>query len=343
MHVCCGPCFSYIQHDLKENGLLRMEELTYEKVDYTAFFYNFNIHKEEEYEKRKEAFIKLCNLTNTKYHILDKYGLDDFTIGVSKNVGKNKKFDKRCKFCYYERLYQTFLYAKENNFDIVSTTLTISPYQDHEVIKSIGKLLEREFNIEFRYVDYRPYYKKGQQMAKEYGLYMQKYCGCIFSLDEKRRLEELSDTAKKSNLKLLKPSTMFKSQIDNYKKNLLIQETSYKECEKIDDCYSSIINLLVIRKSDSKLIGMVNLKKQKNGVKMICIDYNIPKDEDKIEYEDEILKLALIKCRQYNENKILIKLRNDDILKESTISKSYGIIESKTVNDKEKNYYISLK
>lgn len=341
MHVCCGPCFSYIEHDLRKNGLLNAEKLTYEKVDYTAFFYNFNIHKQDEYEKRKESFIKLCNLTNTKYYILDKYGLDEFIFGVRKNVGKDKRFDKRCKFCYYERLYQAFLYAKENNFDIVSTTLTISPYQDHEAIKSIGKLLEEKFNIEFRYVDYRPYYKKGQEMAKEYGLYMQKYCGCIFSLKEKNRLEELSIAAKKSELKLLKPSTMFKSQIDSYKSSLLNKENYYFECEKLDSINMS--NLLVIRKSDNKLIGMVRLKRQEVDDKIVCIEYSILKDEIKKEYEGEILNLALIKCRQHNFNKILIKLRNDETLNKSVVSKNYGIIESEIVNENEKEYYINLK
>ena len=71
--------------------------------------------------------------------------------------------------------------TKENNFDIVSTTLTISPYQNHELIKKVGKNLQEEYGIEFIYVDYREHFREGQKMARGIGIYMQKYCGCIFS------------------------------------------------------------------------------------------------------------------------------------------------------------------
>lgn len=184
MHVCCGPCFSYIQEDLSKNGLLNADG-TYEKVDYKAFFYNFNIHMQDEYEKRKDSFIKLCDITSTKYYIYDKYGFDEFVSGVQDEVISQKKYKMRCSYCYYKRLYQTFLYAKENNFDIVSTTLTISPYQNHAEIKRVGEELSKKFNIEFRYINYTPHYREGQILAKKYGLYMQKYCGCIFSLNER--------------------------------------------------------------------------------------------------------------------------------------------------------------
>ena len=75
-------------------------------------------------------------------------------------------------------------YAKENHYDLVSTTLTISPYQKHEIIKNVGKKLEDEYGIKFIYLDYREHFREGQKMAREDCLYMQKYCGCVFSFDE---------------------------------------------------------------------------------------------------------------------------------------------------------------
>ncbi|MNI54272.1 hypothetical protein D3C73_1091620 [compost metagenome] len=81
------------------------------------------------------------------------------------------------------RLKKVFEYARENGYDIVSTTLTISPYQNHEIIKKVGKLLEKEYGVEFLYTDYTPHFREGQKMARDMELYRQKYCGCIFSID----------------------------------------------------------------------------------------------------------------------------------------------------------------
>ena len=182
MHACCAPCFVYIENDLKENGL-KIDDETYEKVDFTACFYNPNIHPKVEYERRKKAFEEFCKLKNCKNVVIDEYDLDGFAKEVVNNVGPNKKYNIRCEYCYYMRLKKVFEYAKENNFDIVSTTLTISPYQNHEIIKKVGKDLEKEFGIEFIYCDYRVHFRDGQKMARDLSIYMQKYCGCMFSID----------------------------------------------------------------------------------------------------------------------------------------------------------------
>lgn len=183
MHACCGPCFTYIEHDLRENGLLE-EDGSYSKdFYYKALFYNPNIHPKVEFERRKEAFETLCKIKNVDYDIIDEYNLNGFIKDVVENTGEGKRYKIRCNYCYYMRLKKVFEYAKENGFDIVSTTLTISPYQNHELIKEVGKKLEKEYNIEFRYIDYRQNYRQGQKMARELGIYMQKYCGCVFSFD----------------------------------------------------------------------------------------------------------------------------------------------------------------
>lgn len=183
MHACCAPCFVYIEEDLKRNGLLKLDG-SYEKVQYTACFYNPNIHPKVEYERRKNAFIEFCKIKNCDFVVLDEYDLNGYVKYVVENVGKDKEYKCRCEYCYYMRLKKVFEYAKENNFDIVSTTLTISPYQNHDIIKKVGKKLEEEYNIEFRYLDYRSHFREGQKKAREYGIYMQKYCGCVFSFDD---------------------------------------------------------------------------------------------------------------------------------------------------------------
>lgn len=183
MHACCAPCFTYIHKDLKENGIVT-EDGKREMVDFTACFYNPNIHPKVEYERRKNTFIDFCTRHECDMVVLDEYDMINYIKYVAQNVGQDKKYKFRCEYCYYMRLKKVFEYAKENGYDIVSTTLTISPYQKHEIIKKVGKKLEEEFGIQFIYMDYREHFREGQKMAREDGLYMQKYCGCVFSFDE---------------------------------------------------------------------------------------------------------------------------------------------------------------
>ena len=90
--------------------------------------------------------------------------------------------ENRCvKYCYRVRLEQTAKYAKENGYDTFSTTLLISPYQNHEALIEVAKTMAEKYGIEFLYRDFREGFREGQNKARELGLYMQKYCGCIFS------------------------------------------------------------------------------------------------------------------------------------------------------------------
>lgn len=84
------------------------------------------------------------------------------------------------------RLKKVFEYAKENNYDLIATTLTISPYQNHDLIEKAGRALEKEYGIKYLTTDYREHFRVGQKMARELGIYMQKYCGCVFSFDNGR-------------------------------------------------------------------------------------------------------------------------------------------------------------
>lgn len=185
MHCCCAPCFTYIENDIKENGI-KNNDGNKEKVDLTAIFYNPNIHPKVEYQRRKNAFIEFCKIKDCKNVIIDEYDMDNYIKYVVENVGKDKKYKVRCEYCYYMRLKKVFEYAKENNFDTVATTLTISPYQDHNLIEKAGRTLEKEFEIEYLTTDYTKHFREGQKMARDLGIYMQKYCGCVFSFDSGR-------------------------------------------------------------------------------------------------------------------------------------------------------------
>ena len=181
MHVCCAPCFITIEEDINENGMLIDGKR--ENVDLTAYWYNPNIHPKAEYERRKDSFIKYCQMKNVKNVICDEYDMNGFIKKVVEETGEGKKWNIRCKYCYYRRLDNVFKYASENGYDIVSTTLTRSPFQNHEAINNVAEELSKKYNVKYVYSDYRHTYYEGQKKAREYGLYMQKYCGCVFSFD----------------------------------------------------------------------------------------------------------------------------------------------------------------
>ncbi len=145
----------------------------------TLYFYNPNIHLYKEYEARRDTLIKLSELENYQKIIVDNYGLRDYL----KALGGD--FDERCQKCYEMRLEPAAKYASENGFKYFSTTLLISPYQKHDLIKNIAENCAKKYGAEFLYRDFRPLFREGQNEARRLGFYMQKYCGCVFSEEER--------------------------------------------------------------------------------------------------------------------------------------------------------------
>ena len=174
LHICCAPC-----------SIMSVKKLREDNFDVTGFWYNPNIHPYMEYRERRDALRNYSEMIDLPVIYKDKYGLDDFTKSVSNNI------EKRCNYCYADRLALTALYAKEHGFDGFCTSLLYSPYQNHEKIIEICRSLEEQFKIKFYYYDFRPYYREGVEEAKRIGMYMQKYCGCIYSEEDryKKRIE----------------------------------------------------------------------------------------------------------------------------------------------------------
>ena len=169
MHTCCAPCSIYC-----------IESLRKEDIEPTLYWYNPNIHPYIEYKTRRDTLKQYSEMINVKLILNDEYGLDEFCRNVIGNL-KN-----RCSnYCYKVRLEQTVKYAKENGFDSFTTTLFVSPYQKHEEIKKICEELAKKYDINFLYRDFRIGFREGQAKAREIGLYMQKYCGCIFSEEDR--------------------------------------------------------------------------------------------------------------------------------------------------------------
>ncbi len=170
LHVCCGPCAEWPVRVLQEEG-----------YNLTAFYYNPNIHPLYEHDRRRENARKLMEFRNVPFLQDDTYMEDEWRAHAW--IGK---YSSHCEMCYDVRMRKTAEEAARRGFPAFSTTLLVSPYQDHEGILSAAKKAAAEFGVEFFYRDFRPGYREGQNMAREDGLYRQKYCGCILSLDESK-------------------------------------------------------------------------------------------------------------------------------------------------------------
>ena len=178
LHSCCAPCSVYCVDTLRKEG-----------IEPTIFWYNPNIHPYKEYEARQECLKEYVTKENLQAIFEEEYGLDEFCRNVVNDL------DARCvNYCYPVRLKKTFEYAKKNGYDTVSTTLLYSIYQKHDYIKSLCVRFSQQYQIDFLYRDFRVGFWEGHDKAKnELNLYMQKYCGCIFS-EEDRYVKKKKDT-----------------------------------------------------------------------------------------------------------------------------------------------------
>lgn len=167
LHTCCGPCFLGVWEDLKDKDL-----------EVTNFFYNPNIYPEDEYLKRLEG-LQMAASGKSEGVVVGVYESEKHAEAIK---GKEDMFPTRCLDCYRLRLQKTAEYAKEHGFDSFSTTLLVSPYQQHEALKQIGEELGATYGIDFYYVDWRPFFRAGQEEAKIIPIYRQKYCGCKYSI-----------------------------------------------------------------------------------------------------------------------------------------------------------------
>ena len=168
LHTCCAPCSVYCVDSLRAEG-----------IEPTAFWYNPNIHPYQEYRSRRDALADYAASISQALAVRDEYGLRDFVRAVAEDIGG------RCAHCYACRLEETARYAAGHGFTHFSTTLLVSPYQDHDGIRRAAEALAARYGVAFLYRDFRPGFRQGQSKARALGLYMQKYCGCVFSEEDR--------------------------------------------------------------------------------------------------------------------------------------------------------------
>lgn len=176
LHSCCAPCSSYVLKYLSQ----------YFKI--TIFFYNPNIYPLDEYYRRVEEqkrFISDLKVRNKIEFIEGKYDTESY-YEIAKGLEEEKEGGIRCFNCYELRLKEAAIMAKKNSFDYFTTTLSISPHKNAQKLNEIGKNLSDEYDVKYLYSDFKKKegYKRSIELSKEYNLYRQDYCGCVFSKNE---------------------------------------------------------------------------------------------------------------------------------------------------------------
>ena len=165
LHACCAPCSSYVLEYLSAYFLI------------TVFYYNPNIYPDEEYNKRvaeQKAFIERFPAKHPISFVEGDFDKERF-YEVTKGLEKEPEGGKRCQQCFHLRLEETAKLAKAMQMDYFTTTLSISPMKNAQMLNDFKK---------------REGYKRSVELSKEYGMYRQDYCGCVFSYRSRQQEKE---------------------------------------------------------------------------------------------------------------------------------------------------------
>ncbi len=164
VHTCCAHCAAYTVEHWRQQG-----------YDVGGLWYNPNIHPYTEHQQRKESMKSLAQEIDLPLIVAGGYDIIEYFRRV---VGDESQ---RCRHCFDLRLSKTAEMARENDFNAFTTTLLISPQQEHDIIRETGTKIAGEHGPEFLYADLRKRYSESRHMTKSLNLYRQQYCGCIYS------------------------------------------------------------------------------------------------------------------------------------------------------------------
>ena len=168
LHICCGVCAAGAAETLAAEG-----------HQVIGFFYNPNIHPEEEYEKRLNVTRKVASELNFPLET-GPYAPDEW-LALTDSLKNEPEGGRRCPVCYRMRLQKTFDYMSSCGADAFTTTLTISPHKPAQVINEIGQQIGGD-NFLARDFKKKDGFKRAVQLAEKWELYRQDYCGCIYSM-----------------------------------------------------------------------------------------------------------------------------------------------------------------
>lgn len=176
LHSCCGPCSSAVLERISDY------------FDIDIFYYNPNIDSPYEFYRRSDEQIKLVEDLELDDKIdvkVIKYNHQEF-LSYIKGFEKYEEGGARCFRCYRQRLEETAKYAAENNYDYFTTTLSISPHKDSQILNRLGKFLSEKYKVNYLFSDFKKKngFKRSVELTDKFNMYRQDYCGCEFSRGE---------------------------------------------------------------------------------------------------------------------------------------------------------------
>ena len=194
LHSCCAPCSSYVLEYLSRY------------FEITVFYYNPNIYPPEEFGKRVKEQKRLIAQLPAEHPIsfLDGPYEPERFYEMAKGLEQVPEGGARCFKCYRLRLTETAEMACAGKYDYFTTTLSISPLKNAEKLNEIGGQLAKDYGVDYLYSDFkkRNGYKRSTELSREYGLYRQDYCGCVFSMRERRAQQEAAARQEPAEQKL---------------------------------------------------------------------------------------------------------------------------------------------
>lgn len=170
VHTCCAPCAGWSLQKLVIDGFLPV-----------SFFYNPNIHPQDEYKRRLDELVRYLDIQ--KYELIISEDDQKFWFDSVKGHENDKEGEMRCEICFRLRLEKTAAFAQEKKYEYFTTTLTVSPHKNTKIINQIGKELQDKYGVCFLEEDFKKNdgFKKSMEIARRNNLYRQGYCGCVFS------------------------------------------------------------------------------------------------------------------------------------------------------------------
>jgi predicted adenine nucleotide alpha hydrolase (AANH) superfamily ATPase len=174
LHACCGPCSTVSVPAWRSEGL-----------EPTLLFLNPNIHPDDERRRRLESLARFAAATRVDVAVDDSLGPADWLLAVGEGrdgLARAVDDEARCAACLALRLGETARQAAQRALPRIATTLTVSPYQRHDLIRRAGEEAAAAWGVEFLYRDLRPYFHTSYDESRRLGLYRQRYCGCVVSL-----------------------------------------------------------------------------------------------------------------------------------------------------------------
>lgn len=188
LHSCCAPCSSYVLEYLSEY------------MEITVFYYNPNIYPEQEYTMRvfeQQELIRKRKWTHPISFIEGEYDTKRF-YDMARGMEQIPEGGERCFSCYAMRLEECARLAEKEKYDYFTTTLSISPMKNAQKLNEIGGRLAEQYGVKYLFSDFKKKngYKRSVELSEEYGMYRQDYCGCVYSLEERKKMERERDREK---------------------------------------------------------------------------------------------------------------------------------------------------